>query len=99
MSPNEIEEVAYATGLVGEAVALGLPHEVLGQAIVLLVTAAAPDNFDTQALMVRLKAELPNFMVPQEIILRETLARNPNGKFDRKAMAEALAAPLLEHSG
>ena len=99
VSPNEIEEVAYATGLVGEAVALGLPDEVLGQAIVLLVTAAAPDNFDTQALMVKLKAELPNFMVPQEIVLRETLARNPNGKFDRKAMAEALAAPLLERSG
>ncbi|MGH8641755.1 MAG: acyl-CoA ligase (AMP-forming), exosortase A system-associated, partial [Burkholderiales bacterium] len=34
VSPTEVEEVVYATGLVGEAAALGIAHPVLGQAIV-----------------------------------------------------------------
>ncbi len=99
VSPNEIEEAAYATGLVGEAVALGVPHEVLGQAIVLLATAAGEQRLDPQALLVKLKAELPSFMVPLEILPRERLPRNPNGKFDRKALAVALTEPALERSG
>ena len=99
VSPTEIEEAAYATGLVGEAVALGVPHEVLGQAIVLLATAAGDQRLDPQALLVKLKAELPSFMVPLEILPRELLPRNPNGKFDRKALTGALTEPVLERSG
>ena len=99
VSPTEIEEAAYATGLVGEAVALALPHEVLGQAIVLLATAAGDERLDAQALLVKLKAELPSFMVPSEILVRDHLPRNPNGKFDRKAMAQDLMPPPLERSG
>ena len=41
VSPSEVEEVAYASGMVAGAVALGLPHAMLGQAILLLVTRAA----------------------------------------------------------
>ena len=42
ISPQEIEEAALATGLVSEAVALGLPDERLGQAVHLVVRAAPP---------------------------------------------------------
>ena len=38
VSPTEIEEVIYGTELVGEAAAIGVPHPVLGQAIILIVT-------------------------------------------------------------
>ena len=40
VSPTEIEQVAYATGLVGDAVALGVDDERLGQRIVLVVSPA-----------------------------------------------------------
>jgi len=33
-----------------------------------------------------LKAELPNFMQPREIIWQNELPRNPNGKLDRTAI-------------
>ena len=99
VSPTEIEEAAYATGLVGEAVALGLPDDLLGQAIVLLATPGGDERLDPQALLVKLKAELPSFMVPKQILARERLPRNANGKFDRKAMAQELLEPALERSG
>ena len=38
VSPTEIEEVLYATNLVGEAAAFGVPHPTLGQAIVVIAT-------------------------------------------------------------
>ncbi len=40
VSPTEIEEAAYGTGLVRDAVALGVEDPVLGQRILLLATAA-----------------------------------------------------------
>src|SRR5690606_20866251 len=41
ISPQEIEDAAIATGLVAEAVALGVPDERLGQAVHLVVRGAA----------------------------------------------------------
>ena len=40
VSPTEIEEVVFASGLVDEVAAIGLPHETLGQSITLLVKPA-----------------------------------------------------------
>ena len=41
VSPTEIEEVAYATGLVRDAVALGVEDATLGQRVLLVVAPAA----------------------------------------------------------
>jgi acyl-CoA ligase (AMP-forming) (exosortase A-associated) len=96
VSPTEIEEVLYASALVGEAVALGLPHPVLGQAIVVAATGPAGSGLDTEAVLARCKAELPAYMVPHRVVERERLARNANGKIDRKALADELAGAFEE---
>jgi acyl-CoA ligase (AMP-forming) (exosortase A-associated) len=92
VSPTEIEEALYATGLVGEAAAFGVPHAVLGQAIV-VVTTPAPDRIaDEPALIASCREKLPAFMVPARIDVREgPLPRNPNGKIDRKALSAEFA--------
>jgi len=46
VSPQEIEEVVYETGLIQDAVALGLEDETLGHRIVLVVTPCDPAGFD-----------------------------------------------------
>lgn len=93
VSPTEIEEVVYATGLVGEAAALGVSHPVLGQAIALLATAAPGVDLERGALMAACKAKLPGYMTPAWIEVRaEALPRNPNGKIDRKLLATELAS-------
>ena len=91
VSPTEIEEVLYATGLVGEAVALGVPHPTLGQAIVVVATAAGAGRLDADALLAECKRRLPAFMVPAAIHAESALPRNPNGKIDRKALAAQFA--------
>ena len=88
ISPEEIEEAALATGLVAEAVAIGVPDERLGEVVHLAVRGLA-GAAEEQALRVALKRELPNFMQPQAICRVEALPLGPNGKIDRAALRHA----------
>jgi acyl-CoA ligase (AMP-forming) (exosortase A-associated) len=87
VSPTEIEEVAYDTGLVRDAVALGRDDPRLGQHIVLVVTG---DSIDLERLRAELLQRLPRYMVPKHVIVRDELPRSPNGKFDRGRIREEL---------
>ncbi|ATE67176.1 acyl-CoA ligase (AMP-forming), exosortase A system-associated [Rhizorhabdus dicambivorans] len=90
ISPTEIEEAAVASGAAAEAVALGLPDERLGQAI-LLYARPLGDGAKTR-LIDWFKRNLPGFMQPARVVWRDELPRNANGKLDRAALrAEALA--------
>ena len=87
ISPQEVEEAALATGLVAEAVALGVPHARLGQAVHLVVRG---DAGGAEELPRRLQRDLPNFMQPQHIHWRAAMPINPNGKIDRTALQAEL---------
>ena len=87
VSPTEIEEVVYATNLVGEAAAFGVPHPTLGQAIVLIATPKDGSALEEAALLAECRTRLPAYMVPTVIGIRQgLLPRNPNGKIDRKSL-------------
>jgi acyl-CoA ligase (AMP-forming) (exosortase A-associated) len=92
VSPTEIEEVLYASGLVGEAVAVGVADPVLGQAIVAVVAPAQGTSIDLAMVQAMLRRELPPYMVPQRVDVRPSLPRNPNGKIDRASLARELSA-------
>ena len=90
VSPTEVEEVLYSSGQVAEAAALGILHPTLGQAVVAVIKAMHSD-FNENELITQCKQHLPNFMVPLRVIVRhEDLPRGPNGKIDRKHLAEEL---------
>jgi acyl-CoA ligase (AMP-forming) (exosortase A-associated) len=91
ISPEEIEETIHASGLVSEAVAVGVPDDELGEAIVLLVVmATARASIDD--LSGWCTQRLPRYMVPKRIVTCQDIPRNPNGKFDRVALRAALAS-------
>jgi acyl-CoA ligase (AMP-forming) (exosortase A-associated) len=96
VSPTEVEEVVYTTGQAAEAVALGAPHPMLGQGIVVLAVAHHAGRVDTGAVIEACKAQLPPFMVPLRVIEVASLPRNPNGKIDRTTLAAEYAEALLE---
>lgn len=87
ISPQEVEEAALATGIVAEAVALGVPDARLGQAVHLVVRG---DGERRAELRMRLVRDLPNFMQPQQIHWRDAMPLNLNGKIDRTALAAEL---------
>ncbi|MBV8502243.1 MAG: acyl-CoA ligase (AMP-forming), exosortase A system-associated [Paucibacter sp.] len=89
VSPTEVEEVLYATKLVGECVAFGVEHATLGQAIQVIATPpAGNEEIDLSALVAQCKQRMPAYMVPADIAVRPgPLPRNPNGKIDRKLLS------------
>ncbi len=90
VSPSEIEEVIFASGLVADAAAVGVPHPTLGQAVVVVASPAPGGNRDDAAILNECKKQLPAFMVPARIEWRDDLPRNPNGKYDRPKLAAEL---------
>ncbi|URI10269.1 acyl-CoA ligase (AMP-forming), exosortase A system-associated [Aquincola tertiaricarbonis] len=97
VSPTEVEEVLYATQMVGECAAFGVEHPALGQAI--QVVATAPDGsaaLDVPALLAECRQRMPAYMVPAGVVpVAGPLPRNPNGKIDRKLLAARWADQTL----
>ena len=89
VSPTEVEEILYATRLVGECVAFGVDHPTLGQNIQVIATApVGTDVLDAAALIAQCRSRMPAYMVPGGIeSVPGPLPRNPNGKIDRKLLA------------
>lgn len=88
VSPTEIEEILYATKLVGECMAFGVEHPTLGQAIQVIATAPTNATLDSSALLAECKKRMPAYMVPTGIEVKQgPLPRNPNGKIDRKTLS------------
>jgi acyl-CoA ligase (AMP-forming) (exosortase A-associated) len=84
------EMIAFASGLVVDAAAVGVPHPTLGQAVVLVAAPANGKAAEDGALLEVCRRDLPAFMVPARIEWRESLPRNPNGKYDRSRLAAEL---------
>jgi acyl-CoA ligase (AMP-forming) (exosortase A-associated) len=90
VSPTEVEEILYATRLVGECAAFGVEHPSLGQTIRVIATRAdgAP-TLDATTLLAECRQRMPAYMVPSQIdIVDGPLPRNPNGKIDRKLLSQ-----------
>jgi len=89
VSPTEVEEILYATQLVGECVAFGVPHDTLGHAIHVIATPAVNASADCLTeLQAQCRSRMPAYMVPAGIeLMPGPLPRNPNGKIDRKLLA------------
>lgn len=84
VSPTEIEETLYATGLVEHAVAFGIPDDVLGQVVIAVVSLSKNGiNAKREDLMTACSNILPVYMVPKQIEVWDALPLNPNGKLDR----------------
>ena len=91
VSPTEVEEATFATGLVEDVVALGVPDADLGHRIVLVVAWRRGSEPGEAELLTQLRASLPRFMVPHHVVVLADLPRSPNGKYDRTAIREEVA--------
>jgi acyl-CoA ligase (AMP-forming) (exosortase A-associated) len=92
VSPTEIEEVVYGTGMVRDAVALGVDDPRLGQRIVLAVSPPDQQDLDGERLLSELRRELPVYMVPGDVVVMPELPRSPNDKFDRNRLRHELGS-------
>jgi acyl-CoA synthetase (AMP-forming)/AMP-acid ligase II len=92
VSPKEIENVLCGLEGVAEAAVVGVPDEILGQAIHAYV-ALKPGIQVTEKRLLKYCAEhLEPFMAPSQIKILQDLPKSPNGKVDKKALLNGLGA-------
>ncbi len=84
ISPTEVEEVFQQHENIVNAIAIGVPHFELGQAILLICIVNSIISADQLKLYA--KNYLPAFMCPKDVIIETELQHTANGKIDRQAL-------------
>ncbi|MDB4963602.1 MAG: acyl-CoA ligase (AMP-forming), exosortase system type 1 associated [Myxococcales bacterium] len=87
VSPDEVEETIFASGLVAEVIVHGIPDPVSGQAIVAHVVPREVSAFSEQELLTYCRRQMPHYMVPRAVRTHTALPRTASGKIDRKGIA------------
>ncbi|HEV7772711.1 MAG TPA: AMP-binding protein [Conexibacter sp.] len=92
VAPREVEAVLHAAEGVRMAAVVGAPDRLLGQAIVAYVVTDDEASLTPAQLRRHCQQHLEDYMVPARIELRDQLPTTPNGKVDRRALAEQATA-------
>ncbi len=81
--PREVEDVLLRAGGVRDAAVVGMPDELLGEAVHAHVTALPGQALDERALRAFCAQHLEDHMVPRRITIHDELPKSENGKIDR----------------
>jgi acyl-CoA ligase (AMP-forming) (exosortase A-associated) len=94
VSPMEVEEVIYNTGVAEEVASFSIPDPKLEQIIIAVVKPFSHESLSNSDLNEKIlnycKDKMPSYMVPSQVeFTNANLPRNQNGKIDRKSIALA----------
>jgi acyl-CoA synthetase (AMP-forming)/AMP-acid ligase II len=86
VAPKEVESVLYQLPGVVEAAVVGVPDEILGQAVKAFVVCSS-DYFLTERDVLRhCTQNLEDFMVPKHVEFRDSLPKTESGKIKASAL-------------
>lgn len=88
ISPTEVEEVLYQTGRLREAAVIGVPDDVLGQAIKAFVVPRDGDTVDPSELLTFCAEKMPRHMIPKSVEILDGLPKTPSRKIDYPALRQ-----------
>ena len=86
VSPKEIEDVLYSLPGIAEAAVIGVPDEVLGQAIQAVVTLREGAQLTENDVLRHCAERLENFMVPQSVVFMASLPKTGSGKINKRVI-------------
>ena len=90
---GEIETVLQQCGLVSQAVVLAREDKQGNKRLVAYIVPK--DAFDREDILIYLKDQLPDYMIPAVLMELENLPLTANGKVDRKSLPDPDAEELL----
>jgi acyl-CoA synthetase (AMP-forming)/AMP-acid ligase II len=86
ISSTEVEEALFQSGKLKGAAVIGVPDEVLGQAIKAFVVARDDEAIDPAGLREFCATKLPRYMVPAAVEVLAELPKTTSGKVDYPAL-------------
>lgn len=88
--PREVENVLYKLDGVREAAVIGVPDEVLGQAVKAFIVPSSPDLTEAEVLH-HCRSNLEDFMVPRYITFVPDLPKTASGKINKRELQQPAA--------
>ncbi len=90
IASSEVERVIYELPEVREVAVIGLRDTRWGERPVAIVVLAEGTSLELPALAEHCRARLASFKVPKQLIIRESLPRNPSGKILKRVLRAEL---------
>jgi acyl-CoA synthetase (AMP-forming)/AMP-acid ligase II len=91
VSPTEVENALHAIPGIREAAVVGVPDDVLGEAIRAYVVVDPEDGLDGAAIVAACRGALEGYKVPREVVILDELPRTPTGKILKRELAALVA--------
>jgi len=92
VSPEEVEDLVYRSGMAADVIAFGVESDLLGQSVQVAVTLL--DNATREALLAYCRRAMPPYMVPQRLhVWPELMPRTASGKLARPEVIRACGQP------
>lgn len=89
ISPNEVEEILFQSGMLREAAVIGIPDDALGQVVKAFVAPRDGQAVIAETLLTFCAEKMPRYMVPKSVQIMDSLPKMPNGKVDYTALKRA----------
>jgi acyl-CoA synthetase (AMP-forming)/AMP-acid ligase II len=86
ISPTEVEEVLFQSGMLREAAVVGIPDGALGHVIKAYVVPRDGESVSPDTLLSFCAERMPRYMVPKAVQVMDSLPKMPNGKVDYPAL-------------
>lgn len=87
VSPKEVENVLYGHPQVAEAAVVGVPDEILGEAIKAVIAPKNGFQLNDKEIMRYCASRLEDFMVPKWVEVRPALPKTSNGKINKRELS------------
>lgn len=83
VAPCEVEEVALSLEEVEDCICIPVPHEILGNALKLLLVLKDGVSFNKRHIAQQLSLQMDSYKIPLYYEIVESIARTANGKLNR----------------
>ncbi|MEI8306839.1 MAG: AMP-binding protein [Chloroflexales bacterium] len=88
VSSHEIEACVLALPEIISAAAVGIPDQLLGEAIKVYVTLREDAQLDVKAIIDHCRGTLPRYMIPKAVVILDQMPMNSQGKVLKTALRE-----------
>ena len=92
VSPAEVEDGLYSIPGVREAAVIGVPDELLGEAVHAYVALEEDSELTERDIIGACRERLEGFMVPAHVFFLEELPKTASGKIRKKGLGESAGA-------
>ncbi len=86
VSPSEVERIIHELDEIQEAVVVGVPDPILGEALKAFVVTVEPACLTEKDVISHCARRLERFMVPQQVEFRSSLPKTSSGKVSRREL-------------